>query len=98
MKTKVIKTKSEYAAALARAEKLMDGRPNSPEGDELELLALLIHDYEEEYSPSPSRIQWRQSVSEWRSRALRTRIWRRFWEVGAAFQRFSPGVEISALR
>ncbi|HUD49003.1 MAG TPA: helix-turn-helix domain-containing protein [Candidatus Baltobacteraceae bacterium] len=51
MKTKVIKTKSEYAAALARAEKLMDGRPNSPEGDELELLALLIHDYEERVFP-----------------------------------------------
>jgi HTH-type transcriptional regulator/antitoxin HigA len=46
MKTKLIKTESEYGAALARVEKLMDARPNTPQGDELEILSLLIHDYE----------------------------------------------------
>jgi HTH-type transcriptional regulator/antitoxin HigA len=46
MKTKVIKTESEYAASLARAEKLMDAKPGTAQGDELEILSLLIHDYE----------------------------------------------------
>jgi HTH-type transcriptional regulator/antitoxin HigA len=51
MKTKVIKTESEYAAALARIEKLMDAKPGTPQGDELELLSLLLHDYEEKVFP-----------------------------------------------
>jgi HTH-type transcriptional regulator/antitoxin HigA len=51
MKTKVIKTESEYAAALARIEKLMDAKPGTPHGDELELLSLLLHDYEEKVFP-----------------------------------------------
>ena len=51
MKTKVVKTESEYAAALARIEKLMDAKRNSPRGDELELLSLLVHDYEEKVFP-----------------------------------------------
>ena len=46
MKTKLIKTESEYAAALARVEKLMEARHGTPQGDELEVLSLLIHDYE----------------------------------------------------
>ena len=51
MKAKVIKTKAEYEAALARIEKLMDAAPNSPQGDELDLLSLLVHDYEEKKFP-----------------------------------------------
>ena len=51
MKIKVIKTGSEYAAALARAEKLMDAKPGTSSGDELEILSLLIHDYEERVFP-----------------------------------------------
>ncbi len=46
MKAKIIKTKAEYEAALARIDKLMDAVPNTPPGDELELLSLLVHDYE----------------------------------------------------
>lgn len=51
MKPKVIKTSKDYAAALARIEKLMDAKPRSPQGDELELLSLLVHQYEEEAFP-----------------------------------------------
>ena len=46
MKTKLIKTESEYAAALGRVEKLMEARTGTPQGDELEILSLLIYDYE----------------------------------------------------
>ncbi len=51
MKAKVIKTGSDYAAALARIEKLMDAKLDTPQGDELELLSLLVHDYEEKVFP-----------------------------------------------
>jgi HTH-type transcriptional regulator / antitoxin HigA len=53
MKTKLIKTQREYRAALRRAEELMDARPGTPQGDELELLAALIEIYEEEHEPVP---------------------------------------------
>ena len=43
---KVIKTEPEYDSALKRLEKIQDAIPNTPEGDELELLALLIEYYE----------------------------------------------------
>ncbi len=51
MRLKVIKTEAECAAALARIEKLMSARPNTPLGDELELLSLLVHDYEDKVFP-----------------------------------------------
>ena len=51
MKAKVIKTKAEYEAALDRIEKLMDAAPNTPQGDELDLISLLVHDYEEKTFP-----------------------------------------------
>jgi hypothetical protein len=47
---KPIRTEAEHAAALARVEALMGIEPevtrDSPEGDELELLAILVADYE----------------------------------------------------
>ena len=45
---KVIKTEEEYEAALERIEELFDVEANTPEEDELELLALLVEKYEEE--------------------------------------------------
>jgi HTH-type transcriptional regulator/antitoxin HigA len=51
MKAKLIKTASDYEAALVRVEKLMDARPGTPQGDELEVLSLLVHDYEERAFP-----------------------------------------------
>jgi HTH-type transcriptional regulator / antitoxin HigA len=51
MKTKLIKSKQEYRTALKRVEELMDARPGTVEGDELELLAALIDIYEEKHVP-----------------------------------------------
>jgi HTH-type transcriptional regulator / antitoxin HigA len=51
MKLKIIKTESDYEAALARVEKLMDAKQGTVLGDELEVLSLLIHDYEEKVFP-----------------------------------------------
>lgn len=53
MKPKVIHTEADHEAALQRIDALMenDPAPNSPEGEELELLSLLVERYEEKVYP-----------------------------------------------
>lgn len=53
MKIKPIRTKTEHQAALARIHDLMDLDPSegSAELDELELLAMVVDEYEEEHEP-----------------------------------------------
>jgi HTH-type transcriptional regulator / antitoxin HigA len=48
---KVIKTEKEYQQALTRLEKIFDAKKGSKEGDELELLSLLIDTYEQQKYP-----------------------------------------------
>ncbi len=56
---KVIKTETEYDAALARINELMDALPGTSEGDELELLVALVEMYERQHYPigPPSPIE-----------------------------------------
>ena len=51
MKIKILKTEDEYEAALARIESLMDAEPGSSQEEELELLVLLVENYEAEHYP-----------------------------------------------
>ena len=51
MQYKVIKTETEYNQALERLEKIVDAQPGTVEGEELELLSLIIDSYEKEQSP-----------------------------------------------
>jgi HTH-type transcriptional regulator/antitoxin HigA len=51
MTLKLIKTKKDYEQALKRLEVIFDARPGTKEGDELEILALLIEKYEQEHFP-----------------------------------------------
>ena len=51
MRLKVIKTKKDYNEALERLEKIFDAKPGSPKGDELDILSLLIDQYEKEHFP-----------------------------------------------
>lgn len=48
---KIIKTEEEYNQALARLELIFDAEVGTPEGDELELLSLLIDNYEKIHYP-----------------------------------------------
>jgi HTH-type transcriptional regulator/antitoxin HigA len=54
---KLIETKFEYNKALKRMEEIFDAEPNTKEGQEADVLALLIEEYEEENykidSPDP---------------------------------------------
>jgi HTH-type transcriptional regulator/antitoxin HigA len=46
-----IKTEQDYSAAVKRIEKLMGCKPESVEGDELDMLATLVCAYEEKHFP-----------------------------------------------
>jgi HTH-type transcriptional regulator/antitoxin HigA len=46
-----IKTSQDYDHALLRLEIIFDPLPNTKEGDELEILSILIENYEKEHFP-----------------------------------------------
>ena len=48
MQLKLIKTKKDYNLAMARLEEIFDAKPGTAEGDELEVLGILIEKYEDE--------------------------------------------------
>lgn len=49
MNIKMIKTEDEYHEALNRLNEIFDAQPETSEGEEAELLALLIENYEEDF-------------------------------------------------
>ena len=49
MELKLIKTEEDYKQALARLDEIFDALPNTKEGDELEILSILIEKYEEKH-------------------------------------------------
>ncbi len=51
MNINLIKSESDYQQALERLEVIFDAKKGSPEGDELELLGLLIEQYEDQHYP-----------------------------------------------
>ena len=51
MTIKPIKTKKDYQQALARLELIFDAKKGSSNGDELEILAMLVDNYENEHFP-----------------------------------------------
>jgi len=46
---KPIRSEQDYDAALQRLDVIFDSEPNTPQGDELEILALVIEDYERKH-------------------------------------------------
>ena len=59
MEARLIKTEKEYQKVLKRLEQIFDARPGTKDGDELDMLALLIERFEEEHYPidSPDPIE-----------------------------------------
>ena len=51
MNIKPIKTEQDYHQALERLEKIFDASPGTKEGDELEILGILLEKYENENFP-----------------------------------------------
>jgi HTH-type transcriptional regulator/antitoxin HigA len=59
MEIKPIKSELDYEDALKRLEAIFDAVPNSIEGDEAEILVMMIDNYEKEHFPieSPDPIE-----------------------------------------
>jgi HTH-type transcriptional regulator / antitoxin HigA len=51
MQIKPLKTESDYQEALVRLEQIFDALPDTPDGDELEILGILVDHYEESRFP-----------------------------------------------
>lgn len=51
MNIKPIKTEDDYEAVLKRIEALFEAKPNTPQGDELDVLITLVSAYEDEHYP-----------------------------------------------
>jgi HTH-type transcriptional regulator / antitoxin HigA len=49
MELKPIKTEADYRAALKRLEEIFDANLGTPESDELEILGLMVDDYENKH-------------------------------------------------
>jgi HTH-type transcriptional regulator / antitoxin HigA len=49
MDLRPIKTEADYQATLNEIEQLFDAAPNTPEGDRLDVLTLLVEAYEEQH-------------------------------------------------
>ncbi|MCQ3002613.1 transcriptional regulator [Pseudomonas syringae] len=54
MNIKPIRSEADLADALKRLEELWGAPLNSPEGDELDILAVLVEKFEEEHFPMPA--------------------------------------------
>lgn len=51
MELKPIKTETDYRFALKRLEEIFDTKPGTQESDELEILGLMVDDYENKHYP-----------------------------------------------
>jgi HTH-type transcriptional regulator/antitoxin HigA len=51
MNIKLIKSEQDYQEAMKRLDEIFDASINTPEGDELEILSLLIEQYENDHFP-----------------------------------------------
>jgi len=51
MRLKIIRTEKDYQESLSRLEKIFDSKSGSKDGDELEILSILIDQYEKEHFP-----------------------------------------------
>jgi HTH-type transcriptional regulator/antitoxin HigA len=75
MNIRPIKTKKEHKVAMKRLDELFDAKPGSAEGDELEVLSILIEHYENkqllvEYPDPIEAIKFRMEQLGYRSADL----------------------------
>lgn len=54
MNWKVLKTEEDYNAASIRMMEIFNAAPNTPESDELDLLIVLVKDYDEKHYQLPN--------------------------------------------
>lgn len=66
MNIKPIHSEAAYVASLNRIDALMDAKPGTPEGDELDILVTLVEVYEQRHYPieAPDPVEFIKNVME----------------------------------
>ena len=66
MNIKPIHSESDYLESLTRIDALMDAKPGTPEGDELDILVTLVQAYEENHFPidAPDPVEFIKNVMD----------------------------------
>jgi HTH-type transcriptional regulator/antitoxin HigA len=66
MNIKPIHSEADYLESLARVDALMDAKPGTPEGDELDILVTLVQAYEESHFPidAPDPVEFIKNVMD----------------------------------
>lgn len=66
MNIKPIHSEADYVESLTRIDALMDAKPGTHEGDELDILATLVEAYEEKHFPieAPDPVEFIKNVME----------------------------------
>lgn len=66
MNIKPIHSEADYVESFTRIDALMDAKPGTPEGDELDILATLVEAYEEKHFPieAPDPVEFIKNVME----------------------------------
>lgn len=98
MTIKPIKTEGDYHKALKEIEKLWDAKPNTPQGDRLDVLVTLVEAYEQKHykinPPDPvEAIKFRMEQL-----GLKPSDLAKILAAGAAYRRFSTRKENSPSR
>ena len=93
MKIKVIKTEEEYHKALKRLEVVFDSPADTPEGDEADILGLLIEKYEDEHYPIEAPDPIEAIKFRWSRWIWITMIWLKLLDTKAEYQRSSIAKE-----
>ena len=88
MDLKPIKTKRDYQAVLKRVEQLWQAAAGSTEADALDVLTLLVADYETRHFPipDPDPIQFLEYVME--SRGLARKDLEPYWDRVRGWRRY----------
>jgi HTH-type transcriptional regulator/antitoxin HigA len=67
MELKPIRSKKEYQAALAEVERLWGASAKSAEADRLDVLTMLVENYERQHFPIADPIPSSSSVMSWKA-------------------------------
>ena len=89
MTIKPIKTERDYQRTLKEIDKLWDAKPNTAEGDRLDVLVTLVEATSKNITGLILPIRSKPSSSAWNSLSSSRRIWRIFSAAGTECRKFS---------
>jgi len=96
MNIKPIKTETDYNEALKLIDSLFDAKPNTPNGDKLDMLVTLVEEYEAEHEPidPPDAV----SALEYERQKLDDKYWGEMADEASKEESLSPDETMAFLK